>query len=271
MKYDPVKRRIGNLVNRAPWRRKLFYRLLDILLLRTWHVKRAIKQFAKTSKEDVSVLDAGMGFGQYSYRMHRMNRRWKIKGVDVKEEQIQDCSSFFSSIGAEKVKFEYADLTQFNEADEYDMILSVDVMEHIEEDTRVFSNFYSSLKKGGRVIISTPSDRGGSDVNHDHDESFIDEHVRDGYGVEEIDKKLKEAGFSKVICRYTYGLPGNISWRLSMKLPIQMLNRSWFFAIILPFWYVLVMPFAIILNYIDTIKNHNEGTGLLVVAIKETK
>ena len=65
-----------------------------------------------------------------------------------------------------------------------------------------------SLKKGGRVIISTPSDKGGSDVHHDHDESFIDEHVRDGYGIDEIDNKLKDAGFNKVVAKYTYGRPG---------------------------------------------------------------
>jgi SAM-dependent methyltransferase len=269
MQYDPVKRKIGSLVNRAPWMRKLFYGLLDILLLRTWHVKRAIKQFAAVAGDDVSVLDAGSGFGQYTYRMHRMNADWKIKGVDVKEEQIEDCSSFFARIKASNVKFEYADLTKFNEADSYDMILSVDVMEHIEDDIAVFKNFYSSLRKGGRLIISTPSDRGGSDVHHDHDESFIDEHVRDGYGIEEIDNKLKEAGFSKVVAGYTYGRPGKISWRLSMKIPILLLNASWLFALLLPFWYIIVMPFALVLNYFDTRVNHTEGTGLLVLAIKE--
>lgn len=269
MQYDPVKIKIGRLVNRAPWLRLLFYGLLDILLLRTWHVKKAIRQFAVVAGEDVAILDAGSGFGQYTYRMHRMNAGWKIKGVDVKEEQIEDCSSFFAKIKAHNVKFEYADLTEFTEEASYDMILSVDVMEHIEDDISVLKNFCSSLKKGGRVIISTPSDRGGSDVHHDHDESFIDEHVRDGYGIEEIDNKLREAGFSKVMASYTYGRPGRISWRLSMKVPILLLNASWLFAVLLPFWYIIVMPLALVLNYFDTKVSHAEGTGLLVVAIKE--
>ena len=67
-----------------------------------------------------------------------------------------------------------------------------DVMEHIEEDVKVFENFHASLKKGGQVIISTPSDQGGSDVHGDEDSSFIDEHVRDGYNMQEIKRYINQ-------------------------------------------------------------------------------
>ncbi len=67
MKYDPVKARIGNFVNRAPWLRRIFYKLLDILLLRTWHVNRAIRDFASSNTDSKTILDAGSGFGQYSW------------------------------------------------------------------------------------------------------------------------------------------------------------------------------------------------------------
>ena len=46
MKYDPVKSRLGKIVSRSVWLRKIFYTLLDILLLRTWHVKRALRKYA---------------------------------------------------------------------------------------------------------------------------------------------------------------------------------------------------------------------------------
>ena len=269
MKYDPVKRRIGLVVGRRIWLRRLFYFLLDTLLLRTWHVKRAIRSFAQERGTNASILDAGSGFGQYTWRMWRMNRDWEILGVDVKQEQIDDCNSFFSRTAAsEKTSFAFADLTTWSKEEAFDMILSVDVMEHIEDDRAVFRNFYSSLKKGGQLIISTPSDKGGSDVTHDHDDSFIEEHVRDGYGVEEIKEKLSTAGFNDISVKYTYGRPGKISWKLSMKIPVLMLNRSWLLGIFLPFWYILIMPFALLLNWADSVMVHKEGTGLLVVAKK---
>lgn len=269
MQYDPIKRSLGKVFNKTPFMRIIFYRLLDMLLLRTWHVKRQIRNWARDQKGGKQILDAGSGFGQYSYFLSGISREWFIKAVDVKEEQVADCNSFFSGIGRKNVIFETADLTTFLEADTYDLIISVDVMEHILEDEKVFSNFYDSLTNNGMLLVSTPSDQGGSDV-HDHgdDESFIDEHVRDGYNIMDIRDKLKKAGFARTEARYTYGRPGQIGWRLSMKYPVLMLNVSKLFFIVLPFYYLLTFPVALIFNYFDLRSVHKTGTGLLVTAWK---
>lgn len=268
MQYDPIKRSLGNVFNKKPFLRKLFYKLLDILLLRTWHVKKEVRAWSRSIGSDIKILDAGSGFGQYVYYLSSKNRDWQITGIDVKEEQIEDCQSFFNSIGHSNVNFAVGDLTKYKTKQAVDMVLSVDVMEHILEDVKVFENFHASLKTGGMVLISTPSDQGGSDV-HDHDhESFIDEHVRDGYNIDEIQQKLESAGFSKTEARYSYGSPGKISWKLSMKYPILMLNASKLFFILLPFYYVLVFPFFFVLNYLDVSQQHKTGTGLIVKAWK---
>ncbi|MCK5169857.1 MAG: class I SAM-dependent methyltransferase, partial [Bacteroidales bacterium] len=267
MKYDPIKKSLGVVFNKKPFLRKLFYWLLDLLLLRAWHIKKAIRSWKKKYKKEASILDAGSGFGQYSYFLSKQYKSWEILGVDVKTEQVEDCNNFFTKIGkSERVKFEFADLTKFTKSQEYDLILSVDVMEHILEDVVVFKIFHQSLKKGGMVLISTPSDKGGSDVHDEDDHSFIDEHVRDGYNITEIEEKLKSVGFSKVEAKYSYGTPGKISWKLSMKFPIQMLNASKLFFIILPVYYIIAYPISFILNYFDVNMKHKTGTGLIVKA-----
>jgi cyclopropane fatty-acyl-phospholipid synthase-like methyltransferase len=273
MDYDPIKKRLGHFFNRTPFLRKAFYRLLDILLLRAWHIKRELRLLKALSfKEGINILDAGSGFGQYAYRMSRIFPLAYIKGVDVKQEQIEDCNRFFTSINLNnRIKFEYADLTKFSESDKYNLILSVDVMEHIVEDELVFRNFHVSLREKGVLLISTPSDKGGSDVNahgDDYVHSFIGEHVRDGYGIEEIKEKLFAVGFSAVEAKYVYGMPGSLSWRLSMKYPILMLGKSKLFFIILPFYYLVCFPFCAVLNYLDLKMDHITGTGLLVKAWK---
>jgi SAM-dependent methyltransferase len=270
MQYEPIKRSLGRFFAGSPFLRKSLYFLLDLLLLRTWHVKKALRKIALHFPGEASVLDAGSGFGQYTWRMSRMNRKWKVRAVDINEEQIDDCNAFFRNTGlSDRVSFSACDLTTLNESSCYDLILSVDVMEHIEEDVVVFQNFYKSLKNNGILVISTPSDKGGSDVHADHEESFIDEHVRDGYGVNEITDKLSLSGFRNIEARYTYGKPGNISWRLSMKYPVKMLNTSYLFFLLLPFYYLLFFPVSIILNIFDLFLTHKTGTGLLVTARKQ--
>jgi len=269
MQYEPIKRSLGRFFAGSLFLRKTLYFLLDLLLLRTWHVKKALRKIARQFPGEASVLDAGSGFGQYTWRMSRMNSHWKFNAIDINSEQIEDCNSFFRKTGlADRVTFQTGDLTKLNDINTYNLILSVDVMEHIEEDVLVFTNFCNALKTGGILLISTPSDKGGSDVHNDHEESFIDEHVRDGYSIKDITEKLTRAGFSSVEAGYTYGKPGNISWRLSMKYPIKMLNISYFFFLILPFYYLIFFPVSVILNIFDLNITHKSGTGLLVTARK---
>ena len=95
MEYDPIKNKLGVFFNMSPALRKLFYNLLDKLLLRTWHIHKEIRIWEKTANPKADILDAGMGFGQYSWWMSSRHPEWNILGVDVKDDQVADCNNFF--------------------------------------------------------------------------------------------------------------------------------------------------------------------------------
>jgi len=269
MHFEPFKHRAGKIVKKSPFLRKVFYFALGVLFLRSWHFHRALKKAGQNLPQDASVLDAGSGMGQHSWWMARRFRNWKIKGIDIISEQIKDCNEFFRKSGMEnRVNFEEADLVNYCDKNRYDLIVSVDVIEHIENDNQVFRNFYNSLKKGGLLILTTPSDKGGSGITSTRDSSFIQEHVRNGYSIEEITGKLDSVGFKNVRTAYTYGKAGNISWLISVKYPALLIDISPLFAIFLPFYYALVLPAALILNSIDVNTINKTGTGLLVTAEK---
>lgn len=267
MNYDPIKKDLGIVFNQSTALRKLFYKLLDLLLLRTWHVHRELKQWTK-NKSSAMILDAGSGFGQYSFWLGSKNKNFTIDAIDVKTEQIADCNAFFQRCNLNNVTFSVGDLTKPIASNKYDLVLCVDVMEHILEDVDVFKHFYAAMKPGAMLLISTPSDQGGSDVHEETGESFIGEHVRDGYPVTEMDEKLRIAGFKKTEILYSYGTPGKIAWKLSMKWPMLMLNTTKLFFVILPVYYIITYPFSYLLNYLDTHSKHETGTGLIVKAWK---
>lgn len=269
MQYESIKSPLGRLINKSVFLRKLFYCVLDFILLRNWHISRELKRISNHLNNEAVILDAGSGFGQYVYRLARMNKKWNIKGVDINKELVEDCNKFISMTGLTgRVKFETADLVRFVETGCYDLVIMIDVIEHIEDDSSVLKNLFNAIKKNGSLLISTPSDKGGSDVKHSNGVSFIGEHVRNGYSIEDIKEKLEKAGFGNINAKYMYGRPGNLSWKLSMKYPVKMLNSSSLFYILLPFYYLFLSPFIVILNIFDLFMVHRSGTGLLVTAVR---
>jgi 2-polyprenyl-3-methyl-5-hydroxy-6-metoxy-1,4-benzoquinol methylase len=269
MQYEPIKHSIDRFISQNILLKKLFFRLLDFHLLRAWHIHRELYYFFRRYRRaEMNILDAGCGFGQYSYFILKKLRNAKLTGLDISEDHIEKAKYFFEKAGFENADFRTADLLHFTDPDKFDLIISVDVMEHILEDETVFRNFYTSLHPHGMLLISTPSDQGGSDVHSENEGSFIDEHVRNGYSVSEIRDKLLRAGFERIDARYTYGKSGQLSWRLSMKYPIMLLNFSKIFFVILPFYFILAYPVCMIMNFLDMTFKHSSGTGLLVKAWK---
>ena len=269
MQYDPIKKIFGDAVHNRPGLRLVLYKLLGIIFLREWYVKRAIRRLLQETDGPIEVYDAGSGFGQYSYFMATRFPSAHIRAVDVKEEQVEDCRRFFKALGLRQCEFAVEDLLTITHAGLFDFILSVDVMEHIKDDERVFRNFFHALKPNGVLLVNTPSNLGGSDVYEQGGESFIEEHARNGYGTEEIRSRLGKAGFTVEKLSFTYGPLGSIAWRLGIKYPMMMLHASRALFIILPFYYVVALPIVLPLMYLDYVSENRTGTGLLAIARKQ--
>lgn len=271
MHYDPIKDRLGQWMSRHPWLQRAFYGLLNLLFLRAWYVRRTVRRLLASFPDTrpVRVLDAGTGFGQYAYFMARTFRNVHVDAIDVKRDYLRRAQHFADQtrVGPQ-ISWIEDDLTQLQAEGPYDLILSVDVMEHIKDDERVFQHFERVLRPGGYVVINTPSDQGGSDVGGETDEGFIGEHVRDGYNMDALAEKLRRAGLVPVEQTYTYGPYGSAAWSWLIKRPMQMLGTTWAALLILPLYYLMVLPVGLFLNAKDVAHPNETGTGLLMVAQK---
>ena len=269
MYYDPIKNIFASIIKKNPYLRILFYKVLDIMFLRSWYVRRELRKIRKIfGNKKIDIYDAGSGFGQYTYFISVKLQPNSIYAIDVKEDWIEDCKEFFSSLDRKDVMFNIEDLTKIDHKEKFDLINCVDVMEHIEDDVAVFKNFYNALKPGGYLLINTPSIYGGSDVYDDNSESFIGEHAREGYSREDLEKKLYPLGFSEHKFKFTYGFWGDKAWHLGIKYPMQLLNVSKLFFIILPVYYLVTLPFTLIMMYIDYSIPNKIGTGINFIVKK---
>ncbi len=270
MHYDPIKNIFAGIIKKIPALRILFYSILNIMFLRSWYVRKELKELRKIFGDAaISIFDAGSGYAQYTYFMCKHLQPCLVYSVDIKEEWIEDSKQFFESRNINNVRFGVEDLTQIDYKDEFNIILCVDVMEHIEEDLKVFENFHRALKNNGYLLINTPSVFGGSDVHHYNDESFISEHARDGYSSEDLEAKLKPLGFEIHKSNYTYGFWGDKAWRLGIKYPMVLLGMSRLFFIVLPLYYLITLPFTFLMMYIDYSSNNKIGSGINFIVRKK--
>lgn len=269
MLYDPVKDIFASVIRKFPFLRILFYKLLNLFFLRAWYVKRELKNLRRYfGSKKIDIYDAGTGYGQYTYFMYKNLQPNNIYAIDVKEQWIKDNKEFYKKKSVDGLSFGIEDLTSIDHNERFDLIVCIDVMEHIKDDTLVFKNFFKSLKPGGCLLINTPSTYGGSDVYDENEESFVGEHARTGYSDADLKYKLTPLGFSDFTYKYSYGFWGDKAWRTGIKFPMLLLNTSKIFFLILPVYFVLVFPFTLIMMFLDYISNNKVGTGITFLAKK---
>nr|MBC8478711.1 class I SAM-dependent methyltransferase [bacterium] len=88
MDYDPIKDKLGRLLSTVPGGYRLLFSLLHRVFLRSWYVRRELRKLA-TSWQPGTILDAGTGFGQYTWFMRRLFPEAQITAVDVKDDYLR--------------------------------------------------------------------------------------------------------------------------------------------------------------------------------------
>lgn len=269
--YDPVKDKFAKVIRKNRVLRTWFYFILDTLFLRSWYVKRSLKTLKQVLPKDtyqVKILDAGCGFGQYDRFLLRQFPNAVIDAIDVKEEYLEDCRAYYNyELSNGKITFKKTDLLNFDDSDKYDIILCVDVLEHIENDVDVMQRLNKALKSNGYILMHSPSDLAKHDAGED--DFFVDEHARVGYSKEDLAQKLSKAGYEAIKIDYSYGKWGHLAWVLLIKWPMLSLNTFGFLSLLLfPIWYAVVIFPSLLLMKIDLKHTNDYGTGILGLAMK---
>ncbi len=136
-----LREKIAGYDQRHPWEVSRIGALKDILAK------------AVPLGRQLNVLDIGCGDGFVSRELHKTRRHYSITGVDtyLSSQQIAELSSQCAEITY------YNDYRQLMEK-HYDLILMLDVMEHIENDEEfVFEIVNKYLAKEGCVLVTVPA------------------------------------------------------------------------------------------------------------------
>lgn len=267
--YDPVKDQFARIINKSRFLRTVFYKLLDLFFLRSWHVRKKLRDIADPLDEgDWNVLDAGCGFGQYDRFILNHFDHVRVQAVDVKEDYLGACRQyFFQDIQNDRIRFNFADLITKKWEKQFDAAICIDVLEHIEEDVQVMQNVGEGLHEGGYFLMHSPSVYAEEDAGDD--EFFVDEHARVGYSKDELEKKFKQAGLTPVDIQYTYGKAGHFAWELLIKYPMLAFTKFGIWvAPVVAIYYIPALPVGLIGMWMDLRSDNEKGTGILGLARK---
>ena len=275
MRYDTIKDQIRLIIKQNRLFQKIFFLLLDFFILRQWYIKKELKKYL-SNDEKFLFYDAGAGFCQYSDYVFRRYNKVSILSLDLKKNSF--ITDLFVSYNFQEINKKKVDNNRLTKAvfiknnlenfyldkEKADLIIAIDVLEHIDDDIAVLSNFYISMKDNAVIIISTPS-------NFDNASSFADEHIRPGYSIDELIRKVKSVGFNIVEHKYSYGYWGNLYWKIFIRNCVYLLNISNIMWVLIPFYLLIVFIPCLIFMLLDFSFKNKKGNGIILIAKKISK
>ena len=115
--------------------------------------------FAKNLVKDKKVLDAACGEGYGSALLSKYSKA--VTGIDIDKGTIEHAKERYKKKGLSFVVGSCVKLPF--EDDSFDMVISFETLEHLEQQEEMLSEFNRVLKNDGTLIISTPDKRHYSD------------------------------------------------------------------------------------------------------------
>ena len=102
------------------------------------------------------VCDAACGTG-YGAKILQESGASRVVGVDISPEAISAAQAAF---GNESIGFETGNVRELPFEDKtFDAVVSFETIEHVDEPEKVIDEMSRVLKRGGKLIISTPNRR----------------------------------------------------------------------------------------------------------------
>ena len=137
---------------------------------------KTIKRFAPSNPQ--RILEVGCGMGNISSRMHKYWPDAKITGIDISTMSIQIAQKLFAD---DKLNFKESILTPDTFDEQFDLIIFMDVYEHIAVTDRpaVHAALAKILKNKGKLILTvpTPHNLKWSLINKPETMQPVDEHI----------------------------------------------------------------------------------------------
>jgi len=216
---------------------------------------QAVREWVDTDSE--LTLEVGCNIGVISIEVARLIRGTLVAS-EFDETLLSVARDAVDANHVDNIELSQADLRELGELPRFRQALLIDVLEHIDDDELALRQLAAALVPGGTVIVSVPTPRYPVVFGRAFHEQIG--HVRDGYWLPELARKLDAAGFTVAQHRYYTG--PRASWACSRFYRGHIPTRALLPA--LP----LMRSFAMRGEHLATADN---GASLALIAVKRTQ
>ena len=210
------------------------------------------------NKKLKNILDAGSGIGAYTFLLGRTYPQAKVMGGDIDKYKLKSCQIMAKELGLKNVEFEYLDITKINnKKNHYDLVVNIDVLEHVDNYEIALENFFKVLDKNGYLYIHVPQPN-QKRIFGSLKEWHHEDHMREGISKKELEISLNKFGFKIIVAKNTFGLVGKLAWEINHL----MLSKSFVLA-------GITFPFLFVFAMFDPFFKNTDGLGIAILAKKE--
>lgn len=117
-------------------------------------MKLALAQLG--SRPPKRILDAGCGRADHTFYLAGAFPESQVVGLDISAAQIAANRALANKMRVSNVEFLAMDLRDFKASKEFDLIICVDVLEHIVERQAVLGQLADALTAGGHLFAHMP-------------------------------------------------------------------------------------------------------------------
>lgn len=103
-----------------------------------------------------NIMDAGCGPGVFTFEIARRLQESRVTGFDILDDLLENDRLIAGKLGLQNCFFEKQDITAMEVKEKYDLVISIDNLEHIENDLLALQKFYNTLIPGGELLIHVP-------------------------------------------------------------------------------------------------------------------
>ncbi len=213
---------------------RLYIRLLGIPILGLRIRARNIFALIPSGRTFRNILDAGSGTGVMSFGLGRKYPFAQILGIDVDPDTIAAGNRIAAAQGAANVRFACAAVEDFNAGQGFNLIICVDILEHIANDLSVLQNLNTLAADGGILVLHVPALYRRYPVWRKCLNFDVPTHVRSGYEPARIRSKVEEAGFAIISSGLTYGFWESLANNLSYMITRARMENRMLYALAFP-------------------------------------